>query len=551
MAPGFFSKLVKPQSANRPERDSRPRSPSPPLTSTGKGTSESARARVLSTPDPRHSFKVTPPPPSPSKGSLSSEPSVTVIPPSPRSYTSSIQTDPEVPVVPVKKEPEPGRSSQRKRPSSLTKLDRSTALETDNGMPTPTPAPNKELGVNSATRPLVPSSSTGNLRDRVRSVISSRSSSRTNLVEPPTPTPPLQSTLPRAATVTYEAPHAAEPLTPTVNDIGRSLEIVPPADSITGTPVYQSSPTSSVSMPNQARAFTIAVSNPTPAPESRFLSPDRVRDSDSLSISSTASGRKRRLWRRGSTSTPAQASPKRKATGLASAIVASMSGSGGPSSSGAPAPSQQSTIAPPPSASPPRRKNSTVKRSPALSGHHAAASQSSIDSSSLQLSSQDMRSRHNSLPTRPPDHESDYVSSVDGHDDEGEDDDSEDDALLAELNDGDIPVTGFAVASNKRNADFHDLFRTIPEGDYLIEGVSNGSISSSMITYAHSDYGCALQREILVQGRIYISENHICFYANIFGWITNVRSITFDSSSYSSPRSSASQSMTSYLSRRK
>lgn len=38
-----------------------------------------------------------------------------------------------------------------------------------------------------------------------------------------------------------------------------------------------------------------------------------------------------------------------------------------------------------------------------------------------------------------------------------------------------------------------------------------------------SDYGCALQREILIQGRLYISENHICFHANIFGWITDVR----------------------------
>ncbi|CAE6433584.1 unnamed protein product [Rhizoctonia solani] len=69
---------------------------------------------------------------------------------------------------------------------------------------------------------------------------------------------------------------------------------------------------------------------------------------------------------------------------------------------------------------------------------------------------------------------------------------------------GEIPVTGFAVASSKRNLDFHDLFPNVPEGDYLIE-----------------DYGCALQREILIQGRLYISENHMCFNANIFGWITN------------------------------
>ncbi|KAI9023567.1 hypothetical protein CLU79DRAFT_887043 [Phycomyces nitens] len=57
----------------------------------------------------------------------------------------------------------------------------------------------------------------------------------------------------------------------------------------------------------------------------------------------------------------------------------------------------------------------------------------------------------------------------------------------------------------KRNADFHALFRSVPEKDNLIE-----------------DYGCALQKEILLQGRIYFSENHICFNANIFGWVTNL-----------------------------
>jgi len=51
-----------------------------------------------------------------------------------------------------------------------------------------------------------------------------------------------------------------------------------------------------------------------------------------------------------------------------------------------------------------------------------------------------------------------------------EDDEDDDDALLDELNADDIPVTGFAVASNRRNADFHELFPAIPEGDYLIEG---------------------------------------------------------------------------------
>ncbi|KAI8371345.1 GRAM domain-containing protein [Radiomyces spectabilis] len=61
------------------------------------------------------------------------------------------------------------------------------------------------------------------------------------------------------------------------------------------------------------------------------------------------------------------------------------------------------------------------------------------------------------------------------------------------------------IANAKRNQEFHALFRSVPEDDLLIE-----------------DYGCALQKEILLQGRMYISETHVCFNANIFGWVTNL-----------------------------
>ncbi|KAK6725511.1 hypothetical protein RB195_004063 [Necator americanus] len=37
-----------------------------------------------------------------------------------------------------------------------------------------------------------------------------------------------------------------------------------------------------------------------------------------------------------------------------------------------------------------------------------------------------------------------------------------------------------------------------------------------------ASFSCAYQREILCQGRMYISQRHICFYANIFGWETNL-----------------------------
>ncbi|XP_075927366.1 protein Aster-B-like isoform X3 [Petromyzon marinus] len=55
----------------------------------------------------------------------------------------------------------------------------------------------------------------------------------------------------------------------------------------------------------------------------------------------------------------------------------------------------------------------------------------------------------------------------------------------------------------QRNEDFRKLFKQLPESERLIV-----------------DYSCALQRDILLQGRLYLSENWICFYSNIFRWET-------------------------------
>ena len=83
-------------------------------------------------------------------------------------------------------------------------------------------------------------------------------------------------------------------------------------------------------------------------------------------------------------------------------------------------------------------------------------------------------------------------------------------------------ITGFAVASNKRNREFHAMFRSVPEADYLLDGMDSVVSSSWTDILTALDYGCALQKEILVHGRMYVSESHICFNSNIFGWVTNV-----------------------------
>ncbi|XP_017855148.1 protein Aster-B isoform X3 [Drosophila busckii] len=56
-----------------------------------------------------------------------------------------------------------------------------------------------------------------------------------------------------------------------------------------------------------------------------------------------------------------------------------------------------------------------------------------------------------------------------------------------------------------RAEDFKKLFKDVPNEERLIV-----------------DYSCALQRDILVQGRLYVSQNYVCFHANIFTWETYV-----------------------------
>ncbi|XP_076277317.1 protein Aster-B [Lasioglossum baleicum] len=56
-----------------------------------------------------------------------------------------------------------------------------------------------------------------------------------------------------------------------------------------------------------------------------------------------------------------------------------------------------------------------------------------------------------------------------------------------------------------RSDDFKRIFKDVPDDERLVV-----------------DYSCALQREILVHGRLYVSQNYVCFYANIFSWETVV-----------------------------
>ncbi|CAB0009308.1 unnamed protein product [Nesidiocoris tenuis] len=63
----------------------------------------------------------------------------------------------------------------------------------------------------------------------------------------------------------------------------------------------------------------------------------------------------------------------------------------------------------------------------------------------------------------------------------------------------------FNPTYKSRNEDFKRIFKDIPPEERLVV-----------------DYACAIQRDILVQGRLYVSQNYLSFYANIFRWETLV-----------------------------
>ncbi|KAI8612294.1 hypothetical protein BC830DRAFT_583724 [Chytriomyces sp. MP71] len=67
-----------------------------------------------------------------------------------------------------------------------------------------------------------------------------------------------------------------------------------------------------------------------------------------------------------------------------------------------------------------------------------------------------------------------------------------------------------SYAPKHRNKEWHDLFPNIDYDELLVD-----------------EWSCAWQREVLIQGRMYLSSRHICFNANIFGWSHSV-TLDFD-----------------------
>ncbi|KAG7814033.1 hypothetical protein KL921_000307 [Ogataea angusta] len=60
------------------------------------------------------------------------------------------------------------------------------------------------------------------------------------------------------------------------------------------------------------------------------------------------------------------------------------------------------------------------------------------------------------------------------------------------------------LPSQKRQDSFHQMFPEIPPSEIFIE-----------------DYTCAYRKDVLIHGRLYVSENHLSFHSNLIGLITH------------------------------
>ena len=403
MAPGFFSKLTRPgSSSNASPNDTSPRQSHSRNPSVRKATLAQIRvtpALDLGPTDDR-------PDDVPSDGGSSLN--VTVIPPSPSvSLPSELTKEGSSPDLRKKGPslPMPSRPAQPPSPSA-------------DGEQTPMPHHNDSF--------LRQARSTSNLKADPqpggldKSTSKNTAHNRYATLASPQPS----NTLPKRASNT------------SLKLASSRDKPIPPSPS---EPLVES-PTAAVTpVPAITKSFT--TNNIT---TTTFLSPKQ--DSDAASIRSVSSSRSRTFFGGGafdSIKKTRSKSPKRKPTGLASAIA--ISGL-------AVAMSPQSDIAE-------QLKESVVER-----GHTRNRSVPSVSRQENLASSLELPGNASGNRSRAPS----FLQPSDYSDNEGTEDDSSDDVddVTADL----MPVTGFAVASSKRNADFHELFPDIPEGDYLIEG---------------------------------------------------------------------------------
>ncbi len=72
-----------------------------------------------------------------------------------------------------------------------------------------------------------------------------------------------------------------------------------------------------------------------------------------------------------------------------------------------------------------------------------------------------------------------------------------------------------ATTDQQDNAEFHHIFN-LPDNEKLI--TSKSANACNVVVYR-----CAMRRGIIITGKMYISQNYVCFYAHYLTMIRKVR----------------------------
>lgn len=468
MAPGFFSKLVKPNSRDSSARSPSPSSPPPrqPTISVSRPSSHRPSNSVGSTLSPDHDGDTD-----------SINPSVTVVPPSPLNSDRSISDNSSIRDKSTDELEQHGlrhKVSRRLHSLSLSNHPMPAMSPTAHDEDSTTPRPGRPSMSDRVTtvRPLSQSSSVGDLRGYAKSAESSHPRSATvatstqyqqDLHRSPSgksnesSRSGLRIKLTGSTSPSGNSRHDRAGMSPTMSPASTAAD--DDSGSVTMSPIVES-PTQLARRDVGPSKHMLSTSATVPnIPNSALLSATDNSDAASVySVSSTT--KKRKLFRRlsvnkepGSPITPtlnasqtysqgSNKSSKRKNTGLASALAASGLAMANPAMS-------MPQITPSDILSRDARSNSLGSN-----GTNGYRSRGSVDRARSPA-----RSQHTTLSYAGSDvsDRDSFVSGIGG----GSDDDDD-------LDLDDIPVTGFAVASARRNQEFHELFPSIPRIGHIL-----------------------------------------------------------------------------------
>ncbi|ORX47684.1 GRAM-domain-containing protein [Hesseltinella vesiculosa] len=85
------------------------------------------------------------------------------------------------------------------------------------------------------------------------------------------------------------------------------------------------------------------------------------------------------------------------------------------------------------------------------------------------------------------------------------DDDNQSTKTRTSISEETLPAATPTSSFSSRDKDFHMNFKSVPLEEHLIQ-----------------DFKCALQKDVQLQGRLYVSKQHVCFKSNILGYVTSV-----------------------------